>query len=108
MIAGFASIVLSGNLGMASLMYVSIVLITVGEGLFDPSYNNMLSHSVSEKKQGQLQGVNQGLHSLYEIFSPFTAGVIYLYHPMAVYIIAALLMMTTLLYCRPSRFPDTV
>ena len=103
MIAGFASIVLSGNLGMTSLMYVSIVLITVGEGLFDPSYNNMLSQSVSENKQGQLQGVNQGLHSLYEIFGPFAAGVIYLYHPMAVYIMAALLMMITLLYFSKAR-----
>lgn len=102
MIAGFASIVLSGNLG-TSLIYVSIVLITVGEGLFDPSYTNMLSQSVSENKQGQLQGVNQGLHSLYEIFGPFAAGVIYLYHSMAVYIMASLLMMITLLYFCKAR-----
>ena len=104
MIAGFASIVLSGYLGMASLLWISIVLITVGEGLFDPSYNNMLSQSVSENKQGQLQGVNQGLHSSYEIFGPFAAGLIYLYNPLAIYIIAALLMMTTLLcFCKNSR-----
>jgi DHA1 family tetracycline resistance protein-like MFS transporter len=98
MIAGFASIVLSGYLSMASLLWFSVVLITIGEGLFDPSYNNMLSQSVSENKQGKLQGVNQGLHSSYEIFGPFAAGLIYLYNPLAIYIIAALLMMTTLLY----------
>jgi DHA1 family tetracycline resistance protein-like MFS transporter len=97
MIAGFACVVLGGYLDIANLMYVSIVLITLGEGLFDPSYNNMLSQSVSENKQGQLQGVNQGLHSLYEIFAPFAAGVIYLFNPNAIYIIVALLMMTTLL-----------
>ncbi len=71
MITGFASIVLSGYLGMSNLLWMTIVLITVGEGLFDPSYNNILSHSVSENKQGQLQGVNQSLHSIYEIFVPF-------------------------------------
>lgn len=98
MITGFASIALSGYLGMSSLVLISIALITVGEGLFDPSYNNILSHSVSDNKQGQLQGVNQSLHSTYEIFSPFAAGLIYLYSPLAIYIIAALLMMTTLLY----------
>lgn len=104
MIAGFASIVLSGYLGVASLLWISIVLITVGEGLFDPSYNNLLSHSVSENKQGQLQGVNQGLHSSYEIVGPFAAGLIYLYNPLAIYFIAALLMMTTLLcFCKNSR-----
>jgi len=104
MIAGFTSIVLSGYLDIATLLYPSIVLITVGEGLFDPSYNNILSQSVSQNKQGQLQGVNQGLHSLYEIFGPLTAGVIYLYNPLAIYIIAALLMMITLFYfCKNSR-----
>lgn len=104
MIAGFATIVLSGYLGIASLMGISIVLITIGEGLFDPTYNNLLSHSVSENKQGQLQGVNQGLHSSYEIFGPFAAGLIYLYDPLAIYIIATLLMMTTLLcFYRNSR-----
>lgn len=101
MLVGFVSIVLSGYLGLANLMYVSIVLITLGEGLFDPSYNNLLSQSVNENKQGQLQGVNQALHSLYEIFGPFAAGVIYLFNPKAIYVIAALLMMTTLLsFCK--------
>lgn len=104
MITGFASIVLSGYLEMANLLWISIVLITVGEGLFDPSYNNMLSHSVSENKQGQLQGVNQGLHSSYEIFGPFAAGLIYLYNPLAIYVLATLLMMATLLcFCKNSR-----
>lgn len=98
MITGFASIVLSGYLGMCNLLWMSIALITIGEGLFDPSYNNILSQSVSENKQGKLQGVNQGLHSSYEIFAPFAAGLIYLYNPLAIYIIVALLMMATLLY----------
>jgi DHA1 family tetracycline resistance protein-like MFS transporter len=98
MISGFATIVLGGYLGMASVLWVAIMLITIGEGLFDPSYNNILSHSVSENKQGQLQGVNQGLHSLYEIFAPFAAGLIYLYDPLAIYILATLLMSTTLIF----------
>jgi len=37
-----------------------------------------MMQSVNENKQGQLQGVNQGLHSSYEIFGPFAAGLIYL------------------------------
>lgn len=104
MITGFMSIVISGYLGMVSLFWVSIVFITIGEGLFDPSYNNMLSQSVSENKQGKLQGVNQSLHSSYEIFGPFAAGVIYLYHPLAIYSIVTLFMITTLLYfCKNTR-----
>lgn len=98
MLLGFSSLVLSGYLGGVGLLYISIGLITIGEGLFDPSYNTMLSHSVSENKQGQLQGVNQSLHSVYEIFVPFVTGVIYLYSPIAVYIIATMLILITLLY----------
>lgn len=98
MISGFMSIVISGYFGIVSLLWASIALITIGEGLFDPTYNNMLSKSVSENKQGKLQGVNQGLHSSYEIFGPFAAGLIYLYHPLAIYSIVTLFMMTTLFY----------
>lgn len=97
-IAGFLSLVLGGYLSITSLLWLSIALITVGEGLFDPSYNNILSHSVSENKQGKLQGVNQSLHSSYEILAPFATGLIYLYNPLAVYIIGVLLMIATLLY----------
>lgn len=95
-VLGFFSIVLSGYLGMVGFLYVSIALITIGEGLFDPTYNAMLSRCVDENRQGQLQGVNQGLHSLYEIFAPFVAGVIYLYNPIAIYIVAMMLMLITL------------
>lgn len=98
MVAGFISIVLSGYFGTASLLWISVILITIREGLFDPAYNNILSRSVSEHKQGKLQGVNQGLHSSYEIFGPFAAGIIYLYNPLSIYIIATLFMITTLLY----------
>lgn len=103
MIIGFITITLSGYLSVSSLLWTSIVLITIGEGLFDPSYNNLLSNSVSETKQGQLQGVNQGLHSSYEIFAPVAAGLIYLYNPLAIYIIVALLMMTLLCFCKNFR-----
>lgn len=96
-ISGFILIVIAGNYGMSILLWIAIILITTGEGLFDPSYNNILSQSVSENKQGQLQGVNQGLHSLYEIFGPIAAGIIYLYNPISVYVAAAFLMLITLL-----------
>ena len=51
----------------------------------------------SESIPRLLQGVNQGLHSSYEIFGPLAAGLIYLCSPLVIYIIAALLIMTTLL-----------
>lgn len=98
MIAGFSFIAFSDYYHTIILLWAAIPLITIGEGLFDPHYNNMLSHSVSDNKQGQLQGVNQGIQSLLYAIFPAISGMIYLYHPAAVYIVSAFLMIVTLLY----------
>jgi len=98
MTSGFMCLVLGAFTGMIALLWTAVVLITLGEGLFDPIYNNLLSASVDESKQGQLQGVNQSLHSSYGIFGPLAAGAIYLYTPIAVYVIGAICMLVSLLY----------
>jgi DHA1 family tetracycline resistance protein-like MFS transporter len=98
MFIGFSFISFSDYYNAVILLWAAIIFITIGEGLFDPHYNNMLSHSVSENKQGQLQGVNQGIQSLLYAIFPAISGMIYLYHPIAVYIVAAFLMIVTLLY----------
>lgn len=98
MIGGFSCIVISASLDIANLLWAAIVLITIGEGLFDPSYNNLLSQSVREDKQGQLQGINQSIHSCYEMFAPFAAGLLYLYNPLVIYMMVIILMLATLLY----------
>jgi len=98
MIAGFSFIAFSVYYNAVILLWTAVIFITIGEGLFDPHYNNMLSHSVSDNKQGQLQGVNQSIQSLLYAIFPAVSGIIYLYHPTAVYIVAAFLMVVTLLY----------
>ena len=98
MITGFSFIAFSDYYNAVILLWAAVIFITIGEGLFDPHYNNMLSHSVSDNKQGQLQGVNQSIQSLLYAIFPAISGMIYLYHPTVVYIVAAFLMMVTLLY----------
>jgi MFS transporter, DHA1 family, tetracycline resistance protein len=98
MLIGFLCLIISAYTKVTALLWIAIILIIIGEGLFDPAYYNMLSQSVNENKQGQLQGVNQSLQSLYEIFAPLTAGLIYLYSPTAVYVVPALLMFIALIY----------
>lgn len=73
------------------LLILAVVFITLGEGLFDPSYNSRLSQSVSENKQGQLQGASQSLQAAYRIFVPLIAAAIYVYSPSALFAIASLL-----------------
>lgn len=98
MIGGFGLVAFSGYFHLGFLVWFAVTFITIGEGLFDPHYNNILSHSVSDNQQGQLQGINQGIQSLIYAVFPALSGIIYLYHPTAVYIVAGFLMLITLFY----------
>ena len=73
----------------------------MGEGLFDPTYNSKLSRSVDESQQGKLQGVNQSLQSLNNMFIPLSAAAIYYYDPGILYATAALIVfLAVALYAR--------
>jgi len=89
---GFALIFISATIPSTLLIITAVILITIGEGLFDPSYNARLSSSVDESKQGQLQGTNQSLQSAYRVIIPLAAAPIYIYSHNAIFGIAALLM----------------
>jgi len=78
------------------IISLAVVFITLGEGLFDPSYNGKLSQSVDESNQGKLQGVNQSLQSAYRVLIPLGAAVIYIYSPGILYAIATLIMLGAL------------
>lgn len=80
----------------AALFIMAVIFIALGEGLFDPSYNSRLSQSVSEDKQGQLQGANQSLQAAYHVFVPLISAAIYIYSHSALFAIATLLLVWAL------------
>ena len=59
LVVGLALIIISIHISSPLLIIAAVMSITLGEGLFDPSYNGRLSQSVDERNQGKLQGVNQ-------------------------------------------------
>jgi DHA1 family tetracycline resistance protein-like MFS transporter len=93
---GTALLCASAYLPSAMLIIVAVACIVLGEGLFDPSYNARLSLSVVENKQGQLQGVNQSLQSLYRVLVPLGAAAIYTYSHGAVFGVASALLLVAL------------
>ena len=95
--SGLGLIFLSAYFPYGYLIIASVILITLGEGLFEPSLNGNLSKSVSDSQQGKLQGVNQSLQSLYRVLVPLGAAVIYIYSPAVLYVIAMLIALGTLL-----------
>lgn len=96
MTIGFSLIFVSASNASATLFITAVIFIATGEGLFDPSYNSRLSQSVSEDKQGQLQGANQSLQAVYHVIVPLISAAIYIYSHSALFAIAALLLIWTL------------
>ncbi len=103
-IAGLAGV--SSGLGLvfvssvfphAYTIIASVIIITLGEGLFEPSLNGSLSKSVGDHEQGKLQGVNQSLQSLYRVLVPLGAAAVYLYSPAILYLLAMFIALGALL-----------
>ena len=61
------------------LLYICIVVFIIGDGLYEPSNNSLISKTVDQNMQGRVQGANQGLQSLTRIFGPLFAAWIYTY-----------------------------
>jgi MFS transporter, DHA1 family, tetracycline resistance protein len=88
---GLGLIFLSNYLHSSYLIFGAVILITLGEGLFDPAYNGRLSQSVDESNQGKLQGVNQSMQSAYRVLIPIAAAAIYFVSPGLLYGVATLI-----------------
>ncbi len=94
---GLGLIILSIPISSPVLIFAAVMSITLGEGLFDPSYNGRLSQSVDESSQGKLQGVNQSLQSAYRVLVPLGAAAIYSFSPGILYGVAACTMIGSLI-----------
>lgn len=94
---GLALITLSAQIASPVLIIAGVMSITLGEGLFDPSYNGRLSQAVDESNQGKLQGVSQSLQSIYRVLVPLAAAAIYSFSPGLLYGVATGVVVISLL-----------
>jgi len=72
----FAGISASPNLGKWSL-YVSCVILALGNGLTQPSVSAFVSKRAKEGAQGTTLGVSQSISSLARVLGPALAGYVY-------------------------------
>ncbi len=93
---GLSVIFLSAYFPSTYLIIAAVVFITLGEGLFDPSFNGNLSKSVDDSRQGKLQGVNQSLQSIYRVLIPLAVAAIYMYSPALLYVVATIIALGAL------------
>ena len=97
LITGMSLIFISAYVLSPILLVIAVITLVIGEGLFDPTFNSRLSSTVNENKQGQLQGVNQSLQSIYLTIVPLVTAGIYLYSPSAIFALAAVLFAIALI-----------
>ncbi len=76
-IVGFVLIVLVAVDASALIMYGSLAVLAVGEGLVSPALLELVSRGADNRSQGKVQGGNQGMQSLANIGGPLIVGVIY-------------------------------
>ena len=97
LVVGLGLLFISAFITSVFFIVGAVACIVLGEGLFDPSYNARLSNTVTEDKQGLLQGTSQSLQALYHVLVPLGAAAIYSYNKGTVFGIATILMICGLL-----------
>jgi DHA1 family tetracycline resistance protein-like MFS transporter len=61
----------------ATMVYVSVSVLAIGEGLVSPAILELISRGADDRSQGKVQGGNQGMQSLANIAGPLIVGTIY-------------------------------
>ena len=74
---GFFMVTLNVILPSVFLIYFALIVLNIGDGLFEPSQGGLISKSVGPHLQGRVQGSNQGMQSIARIIGPFLAALIY-------------------------------
>jgi len=78
-VAGFFIASLTSFIPSVFLIYLALIILNVGDGLFEPSEGGLISKSVGPQMQGRVQGANQGMQSIARVIGPFIAAFIYRY-----------------------------
>lgn len=76
-IIGYGLIAASALFSFFPLLIAGMFLFGFGDSIFGPSFNGMLSKSVSSNEQGRIQGGSQAVQALARIVGPIVGGQIY-------------------------------
>jgi MFS transporter, DHA1 family, tetracycline resistance protein len=101
---GFITIVITAVTNSLILFYIAIIILNIGDGLFEPSYNSLVSKSVGPKMQGRVQGANQGMQSIGRVIAPLFSAWVYGYWrglPFVLESIFALIALLVFIYSLP-------
>jgi DHA1 family tetracycline resistance protein-like MFS transporter len=96
-IIGFASICLTAIFTQPIILFIGVVLLNIGDGLYEPSASGLISNAVGPKMQGRVQGANQGMQSVARVIGPILAAWAYQYWHGLPYAVESVLVIIALL-----------
>ncbi len=76
-IIGFILISISALTAFYFVFIVGMIFFGLGDSVFGPSFNGMLSKSLSDSEQGHILGGAQSIQSLARLIGPIIGGQLY-------------------------------
>ena len=74
---GMFTVGLVPSTGSLVILYVAIILYTIGDGLFEPAMNGLIANATAPALQGRTQGASQSIQSVSRFLAPLVAGLLY-------------------------------
>lgn len=76
-IIGYSVIILSAFYGSIPCFIIGMVFFGLGDAIFSPSYNGLISTYASKEDQGKIQGASQSIQALARVIGPMIGGQLY-------------------------------
>lgn len=74
---GYSVIILSAFYGSIPCFIIGMVFFELGDAIFSPSYNGLISTYASKEDQGKIQGASQSIQALARVIGPMIGGQLY-------------------------------
>lgn len=74
---GYSVIILSAFYSSIPCFIIGMVFFGLGDAIFSPSYNGLISTYASKEDQGKIQGASQSIQALARVISPMIGGQLY-------------------------------
>lgn len=74
---GYSVIILSAFYGSIPCFIIGMVFFGLGDAIFSPSYNGLISTYASKEDQGKIQGASQRIQALARVIGPMIGGQLY-------------------------------
>ena len=85
--------------GSLVILYVAIIIYTIGDGLFEPAMSGLIANATAPALQGRTQGASQSIQSVSRFLAPLAAGFLYeMGAPLPYFASAAILLVAFALF----------